>query len=73
MKARLTWNKRGIVLEGETWSETFPVESLGSRLALYRSLAERRNGKWRRHYTATVNALEEVQKQIETEQKEGEP
>ncbi|MEM1429089.1 MAG: hypothetical protein AAGG09_06505 [Pseudomonadota bacterium] len=46
-------------------SERFPVEALGSRLALYRWLRDREAGRYRRFFAADVAALEAAKAELE--------
>ncbi|KGM50634.1 hypothetical protein [Pseudooceanicola atlanticus] len=44
-----------------TWSETFPLELLPSRIALYRGLRDRDGGAYAAIYEPTVAALEDLE------------
>ena len=45
-----------------TWSETFPLELLPSRIRLYRGLRDRDGGAYAAIYEPTVAALEGVER-----------
>lgn len=45
-----------------TWSERFPVDLLPSRIALYKDLAERKSGRYAKHYQPTLDVLLDVQR-----------
>jgi hypothetical protein len=47
------------------WADTFPVADVPRWLGFYRSLRDRKAGRYARHYAATVEALEAVQAELE--------
>lgn len=62
LKATITPDARHVDLRGKHWSETFPVERLPEKIALYESLRDRKGGAYARHYAPTVRSLRAAQK-----------
>ncbi|MBV7408741.1 hypothetical protein [Maritimibacter sp. DP1N21-5] len=59
-RAFLSGDRKRVTLKLKAWSETFPVESLPGRIALYRGLAARLNGRFAATYQPTADALARV-------------
>lgn len=66
----LTPDGRDVVIEGPIHSDRFPVEELGSRLAFYRDLRDRKcertktAGEYAGHYAETVAGLERLIEEV---------
>lgn len=54
-----------ITLTVTLWSETFPVDRLPSKLALYRSLRDGKGKNSVKAYEPTVRALEAIQRKVQ--------
>jgi hypothetical protein len=67
----LTPDGRDVVIEGPIHTDRFPVEELGSRLAFYRELRDRKCertktvGEYADQYAETVAGLERLIEEVE--------
>jgi len=60
MRARLIRDGDAVEIAGREWSEVIGTDQLDDRLAFYRSLRDRRGGRYSQFYDETVRALEAV-------------
>jgi len=64
MRARLIRDGDAVEIAGREWSEVIGTDQLDDRLAFYRSLRDRRGGRYSRFYDETVRELEAVARAI---------
>lgn len=60
--AMITPDFNHVHLQGQHWSETFPITRLAEKIAFYASLRDRKGGAYAQHYEPTIKELERVQK-----------
>lgn len=58
VKVMLSKNRKMVRIASGDWSETIPVSLLPDRLAMYRSLRDRKKGAYAEFYRPMVEALE---------------
>lgn len=64
MIARLTDDGGHVEVSGSLWHDRFPVCALPAWIAFYRAMCARRAGRYARHYSPTLKALEAVARDL---------
>lgn len=54
-----------VTVSGKHHTDTFDVDDLPAKLALYRSLRDRAGGKYAQHYAPRVEALEQLLREVQ--------
>jgi len=65
-RVALSLDRKSFTLKTGAWQETVPVDSLDSKLELYRGLRDRKGCKYAEFYAPTVEKLERLKKRLET-------
>lgn len=64
MKAHLSEDRREVVLVGDGWEGSFPVEQIDQQIRTYSFLQSRNRSAFARYYDETIAQLYRVKKEL---------